>query len=185
MKKTRDYLSKKCINPWLKFLSIFCIAAVTLFIIFEVNTQRINGNYFNNILKEKADDSILVAATGVDMKSSVAVQFETCQNFIVVDESSGTYEYFSNNQSLNNVQTVRDFIRKKNIETVIAGTMEIGTYQMLHSSQVEVYTGVTGTVGDALKKNKKHELISFRRYYNRRRNTSINNTGIQKSLKKR
>jgi predicted Fe-Mo cluster-binding NifX family protein len=56
---------------------------------------------------------------------------------------------------------------------------------MLNSAQVEVYTGVTGTVEEALKKYKKHELVSFsRHYHSRRQNRSLNNTGNSNSIRK-
>ncbi len=185
MKKLEDRSSKKCINPWFQFLTIFCVAALTLFLIFEVNTNQVKFNFFKRFFKEESDDYILIAASGVDPNSSVAIQFETCQNFIVINESSDEFEYYSNNPSSYNINTLRYFVREKKVETVIAGTMEIGTYRMLNSSHIDVYTGVTGTVEDALKRYKKHKLVSFsRHYYDRRINTSVDSTGNSKSVRR-
>ena len=190
MNKSKDRSSKRCINPWLQFLAIFCVAALTLFMIFEVDSNQIKFNFRNvfNVFKffskEDSDDNILIAASGADPKSSVAVQFETCRNFFVFNESTGKYECFSNNPASFNKNTVRDFINQQKIETVITGTMEIDTYQLLNSSNVEVYTGVTGTVEDVLKKYKKHELVSYSRYFNRQKNETVNKTGNVKSSRR-
>lgn len=185
MKKSKDRSSKKCFNPWFHFLSIFFVAAFTLFVIFEVDKDHIKFHFSKSFHKEESEDNILIAAAGDNPKSYVAVQFETSHNFIVVKESTGEYECFSNYPTYYNKNTVRDFIRQQKIETVIAGTMEIGTYRMLNSFHVEVFTGVTGTVEEALRKYKKHELVSFsRHYYNRQLNTSLNNTGNPKSVRR-
>ena len=184
MKKSKDRSSKKCLNPWLHFLLIFCVAAFTLFAIFEEdNIKKLTS--VKGFHEEESEDNILVASTGDNPKNSVAVQFETCQVFFIVNESTGEYQCFSNNPGSYNINKVRDFIRQYNIEAVIAGTMDIGTYQMLNSSHTAIFTGVTGTVEDALKKYKKQELVSFsQQYYNRRENTSLNNTGYSKSVKR-
>ena len=184
MKKSKDRASKKCINPWFKFLAIFCVAALTLFMIFKMEPNQIKFNFrnvFKSFSNKDSDDNILIAASGADPKSSVAVQFETCRNFFVVNESTGKYECFSNNPASFNKNTLRNFISQRRIETVIAGTMEIDTYQLLNSSHIEVYTGVTGTIEDALKKYKKHELVSYSRYFNRQKNETVNKTGNIKS----
>jgi len=192
MKKPKDRSSKRCINPWFQFLAIFCVAALTLFIIFAMNSNRIKFNFrhthitnvFKRLFKEDSDDNILIAASGADPKSSVAVQFETCQNFFVFNESTGKYECFSNDPASFDKNILRDFISQREIETVIAGTMEIDTYQLLNSSHIEVYTGVTGTVEDALKKYKKHKLVSYSRYFNRQKNETVNKTGNVKSSRR-
>ncbi len=178
MRKAKDRASKKCINPWYQFLAIFCVAALTMVIIFEVDTNRIKFDFLKRFNKKEFEDTILIATTGDNPKGSVAVQFETCRNFIVVRESDGRYECYSNNPAMYDLNTVLNFIRQQNIEAVIAGTMNINTYQMLNSSHVEVYTSVTGTVEEALKKYKKHELVSYSRYYyDKRQNASLKNTG--------
>ena len=187
MKKPKDRSSKRCINPWFQFLAIFCVAALTLFMISEDNSNQVKFNFrnvFKRFSKEDSDDNILIAASGVNPKSSVAVQFETCQIFFVVNESTGKYECFSNNPASFNKNTLRDFISQQKIETVIAGTMEIDTYQLLNSSHIEVYTGVTGTVEDALKKHKKHELVSYSRYFNMQKNETVNKSGNVKSSRR-
>ena len=186
MKKAKNRSSKKCFNPWSNFLAIFCVAALISVAIFVVDKSHIKLNFIKSFFhKEDSADNILVAASGADPKSSVAVQFETCRYFLVVKESTDRYECFSNTTASYDINAVRDFIRLQDIEAVIAGTMDIGTYQMLNSAQVEVFTGVTDTVEEALKKYKKHELVSFSRHYHRRRqNASLNNTGNSNSIRK-
>ena len=173
----KDRASKKCLNPWFKFLAILCVAVFTLFAIFEMDRNHISLNIhkISRIFQEEESaEYILIAASGSNLESSVAVQFETSPAFLVVEESSRGYSSFSNNPASYDINAMRDFISEQRIEAVIAGTMEIGTYQMLNDSRVEVFTGVTGTVEEAFRKYRKHELVSFSRYYkNRRQNASL------------
>lgn len=190
MKKSRNRASRKCVNAWFKFLAIFCVAGITLFTIFEVDSKSIKINtpdidFFDGSHDEGSAEKILIAASGASLNNSVAVQFETCSSFIVVNESTGEYVFFSNSQDTYDINAMRSFIKKQNIEAVITGTMEINTYQMLSSSRVEVYTGVTGTAEKALKKLKKHELVSFSHYYSDRKNGNfLKIIGNQKSARK-
>lgn len=190
MKKSKNRASRKCTNAWFKFLAIFFVAGFTLFAIFEVDSKNTkinipNINFSDSSHDEESAENILIAASGASLKNSVAVQFETCPSFIVVNESTGKYLFFSNSQATYDINAMRSFLRKQNIEAVIAGTMEINTYQMLSSSRVEVYTGVTGTAEEALKKLKKHELVSFSHYYSDRKNgNSLKIIENQKSARK-
>lgn len=183
MKKTKDRSSRKCVNPWFRFLAIFCVAGFTLSMIFAEDSNRINFGFFKGLSKDDSDDNILIAASGVNLDSFVAAQFETCRNFLVVNESTGKYDCFSNNPASVNTSTLRDFVNRQNIETVIAGTMGIDTYQLLSSLNIEVCTGVTGTVEEALKKHKKNNLVSYSRYF-KNKNKPGNTTGNIKSLRR-
>ena len=168
-----DRTLKKCMDPWYQYLIIFCVAAFFLTTIFVLHKSPIK-NSFNKLYfikgffkDEESRENLLVAATGNDPESSVAVQFETSRYFLVVRRSGGKYEYFSNTQFEGNA--MREFIRQQNIKAVIAGTMDIRTFQMLNSVQVDIFTGVTGRVEDAVKTYKKGRLVSYSRYYKNRR----------------
>lgn len=160
-------------DPWYQYLILFCVAAISLTTILVLNKNPMKMgfnklNFIKGFFKEdKSKDNLLVAATGNDLKNSVAVQFETCRYFLVVRKSSRKYEYFSNTQFEENA--MREFIRQQNIKAVIAGTMDIGTFQMLNSARVDIFTGVTGRVEDAVKTYKKGRLVSYSRYYKNRR----------------
>jgi len=185
MEKSPNRSSKKCLNPWLNFLAIFCVAALVLLTVFVLEKNHIEINLLKVLSKEDSKDSILISATGIKPTDSIAVQFETCPIFFIVDESAGNYECFSNKASAYSIQEIRSFIRHQNVGTVITGTMDLETYRIFNTAHVEVYTGVIGTVEDALKKYKRHKLVSISRdYYNKRRNASLLNTGKIKSVKK-
>ena len=184
MKKSEDRSSRKCINPWYKFLAIFCVAFVTLFMIFQVNSDRVHLDFLKKFTKDDSGEAVLIAASGVDSNSQVAPQLELSRNFLVVDESNGTYEYFSNDPVSFHKNAMHEFLIQRNIETVIAGTMEIDTYQMLSSSNIVVYTGVTGTVEDILKQYKKHKLVSYSSYFNRQQSKAVTTNSSTTSVRK-
>ncbi|MBW7995926.1 MAG: hypothetical protein FVQ81_05000 [Candidatus Glassbacteria bacterium] len=179
MKTANDRVAKKCFNPWFNFLLIFSVAALTLAAILVLDGNHVKFSFARlNFVRSFFDDdspgdNILVAATGSDPASSVAVQFETCPYFLVVRESGGQYDYFSNSRSRFNENAMREFVHQQNIEAVITGTIEIGTFQALNASRVEIFTGVTGRVEDALKKYRKNELVTYSRHYHNRRPNNV------------
>jgi hypothetical protein len=129
----KDRASKRCLNPWFKFLAILCVAVFTLLAIFEMEKNHISLNIHrisSLFQEEESAEYILVAATGADITSLVAAQFETSPVFLVVEEYSRGYSSFSNNPSSYDISAIRDFIRQQRVEAVIAGTMEIGTMEI-------------------------------------------------------
>jgi len=163
MKTPLDREQKHCLNAWYKFAAIFCVAAITVFAIFELEKNHIQFHFKGS--SDESAEYILIAASGPTLKSPVAVQLETCSDFLLVDESTNHFTSFKNTPESFNLTALKDFMDRQNIEAVITGTMEIGTFQLLTASNIEVYSGVTGTAGDAVKKHRKHELVTFSKYY--------------------
>lgn len=162
MKKRSD---KSCMNAWFQYLAIFSICAITLFTLFELKVYKVKLSEF--FAAKPVRGSILIAASGRSPSSPVAVDFEASPVFILVTEHSGRYEYLMNTPNYK-LHTMQRFIQMRNIRTVIAGTMTIATFEMLGASQVDVYTGVTGTVQDALLRLEKKKLVSYSNYYRSR-----------------
>jgi predicted Fe-Mo cluster-binding NifX family protein len=166
MKNSAERLQKNCLNAWYKFLVIFCFAVLTVFVIFEMEKNHIRIDFGKSSkMNEESVDYILIASTGTNIASPVAVQFETCKNFILVDEKTNGYASISNSLGSYTPVELRGFIRKQNIEAVITGTMEISSFKTLTSAHVEVFTGVIGTVEEALRKYRRKELVSFSHHY--------------------
>lgn len=161
----KDRKTKKCISPWFKYLAILSIAVVTLLAIYEFKAR--SEDTFNNIdraltignRENEYGDNVLIASSGVNLKSDVAVQFETCRTHIIVNPKTKKYISFANNPGSFDIKTAQKFISQNNVEAVITGTMNMDTYQMLNSLHVDIYTGVTGNVKNALKMYENHELI--------------------------
>ena len=154
--------SKKCINPWFGFLAIFVIASLTVFAMLEVKSRHVKLGYIIMSEDDKNHNkNVLVTLTGNRLKFPVAVQFETCGYYIVVNPTTGKYLSISNNSKFYNKGQIRNLIRDNNVGAVITGTMNLDTYKLLESSYVDIYTGVSGTGKEALKMYRENKLVKF------------------------
>ncbi len=163
MSKQNNKNPEKCISPWYKYLGIVIVVVLTLFAIFEVESidaldkiENISKNITENDLSV---GNLLIASSGSNINSDVSVQFETSRNFIVVDPKTGEYKKYSNNWNSYNINQAKNYIMKNNVGAVITGTMNIDTYKILHATHVAIYTGVTGTVDNAVKMYKNNKIL--------------------------
>jgi predicted Fe-Mo cluster-binding NifX family protein len=176
MKKTNDRAEKNCFNPWFNFMLIFSVAALTLVGIVILDRKHVNVNmpeFAKRSIKVRPVDNVLIAADGHTPTSPVAVQFETSPYFLIVPEKGGQYEEFSNSGARFNQSAMLEFVLQNKIEAVITGTMEIGTFQALNANRIEVFTGVKGSVQDAMKKFRKDQLVTYSwHYHSKHHNTA-------------
>lgn len=175
MKSKRS--SKKCINPWFGFLSIFIIASLTVFAMFAIKSKHMKFEY--TIMSEddkNYNENVLITSTGDRLKFPVAVQFETCKYYIVVNPSNGKYLSLSNDSKFYDKSQIGNLIRDNNVGAVITGTMNLDTYQVLESSHVDMYTGLSGTGEEALKKYKQNKLVRFTDSKGRIKEMSVSKT---------
>lgn len=163
MSKQNNKNPEKCISPWYKYLGIVIVVVLTLFAIFEVESidaldkiENISKNITENDLSV---GNLLIASSGSNINSDVSVQFETSRNFIVVDPKTGEYKIYSNNWNSYNIDQAKNYIMKNNVGAVITGTMNIDTYKILHATHVAIYTGVTGTVDNAVEMYKNNKIL--------------------------
>ncbi len=178
--------SKKCMNPWFGFLAIFIIASFTLFAMFEIKSRHIKVKYINMPEDDKNyNKNVLVTSTGNRLKSPVAMQFETCKYYIVVNPSTGKYSSVSNNLKINNNGQIKNLIIDNNVGAVITGTMNYGTYRILESSSVDIYTGLSGTGEEVLKMYKENKLVKFTDKKGRIKKTEIPDKSKETNLIKR
>lgn len=109
---------------------------------------------------EENSGNVLITSTGKDLTFPVAVQFETCQYFIVVNPSAGNYTSIPNTANFYK-DKLGSFVSDNNITAVITGTMTLDTYQLLESLRVDLYTGVTGTGNQVVKLHRMDKLVEF------------------------
>jgi predicted Fe-Mo cluster-binding NifX family protein len=107
---------------------------------------------------------VAVTAQGTDMGSSVDPRFGRAKYFIVVDTDTGQFTAEDNAQNLNAVQgagiQAGQNVVDMGVEAVITGNVGPKAFAALQAGGVEVHTGASGTVAEALEKFKAGELES-------------------------
>ncbi|MGM0653394.1 MAG: NifB/NifX family molybdenum-iron cluster-binding protein [Bacillota bacterium] len=99
---------------------------------------------------------LAVCAKGEGLKAEVDQRFGRCPFFVVVDtEKSEVIESISNE----NAQAAggagpqaAQLLAGRNVEAVVLGNVGPNAIEALKAAKVKVYSGVTGTVEDTLKK---------------------------------
>jgi len=96
---------------------------------------------------------IAVSAKGSTLDAAVDPRFGRCQHFVIVDPDTMEYEGIENSSAMASggagiasAQLVVD----KGIQAVLTGNCGPNAYQVLEAAEVEVITGVSGTVRDAI-----------------------------------
>ena len=106
---------------------------------------------------------ICVTSQGNDLNSTVDPRFGRCQYFIIVD--TGTLEFEAiENASISamggaGVQSGQ-FIANKEVKAVLTGNVGPNAFMTLQAAGIDVITGVSGTVKEAIEKYKKGEFKS-------------------------
>jgi len=98
---------------------------------------------------------------GENLNADIDPRFGRCQKILVMDSETEAFEVFEN-ASVNlsggaGIQTAKSMI-DKNVNAVITGNVGPNAYMTLTAAKIKVFTGVTGTVSDALEKFRKGEL---------------------------
>ncbi len=184
IKKSKEDKSKKCINPWYKYLAIFCLVLITLLAIYKFNNRfdEAMNDLREAIPRDNYRLNVLITSTGVNLDSDVAVQFETSRTFLIVNPETERYICYSNDSGTYDNNWIKEFINKNDIAAVITGTMNAKTFETLTSADIEVYTGVIGNAKRALKSYEKHELVSSNRsIYPKKRSSKRDNVSIPNS----
>jgi len=105
---------------------------------------------------------IAVTAQGQDLSSPVDPRFGRTRFFVVVDTETGESTASDNAQNLNAAQGAGIQAGKNVVDlgvtAVLTGNVGPKAFVTLQAGGVDVYTGATGTVADALEQFKKGEL---------------------------
>jgi len=96
---------------------------------------------------------IAVSATAPDLNAEVDPRFGRCQHFIVIDPQSMEVETLDNSNAMAaggaGISTAQ-MIAGKGVEVVLTGNCGPNAYQTLSAAGVQVITGVSGGIKDAI-----------------------------------
>ncbi len=96
---------------------------------------------------------IAVSATGTTLDSEVDPRFGRCQYFIIVDAETLQFEAVENTSTVASGGAgiaAAQMIAGKGVKAVLTGNCGPNAYQVLSSTGIEVITGVSGKVKDAI-----------------------------------
>ena len=104
---------------------------------------------------------VAVSAQGKDLNASVDPRFGRAPYFIIIDPDTMEYEAIDNKQSLNmpqgaGVQAAMTIINHQ-AEVLLTGNCGPKAFRTLKAANVNVITGVKGTVKEAVEKFKQGE----------------------------
>jgi predicted Fe-Mo cluster-binding NifX family protein len=106
---------------------------------------------------------ICVTAEGNSLDSRVDPRFGRCRYFIIVDPKSLSFEAIQNpnidSMGGAGVQSGQ-LVAGKQVKAVLTGNVGPNAFQTLQAAAVEVITGVSGSVKEAVEKYNKKELKS-------------------------
>lgn len=99
---------------------------------------------------------IAVTAKGNSLESLVDERFGRAHCFIVMDTETGETEVHDNQVNLNaaqgaGIQSAQN-VANLGVEAVLTGHVGPNSFRTLSAAGIEVYTGVTGSVRDAIDK---------------------------------
>lgn len=105
---------------------------------------------------------VAVSSTGMDLNSQVDPRFGRCTCFIIVETDDMSFEAFDNeNISLSGGAGIQSgsFVASKGAKAVLTGKCGPKAMQTLVAAEVEVFTGYSGTVREAVERFKQGESI--------------------------
>ncbi len=104
---------------------------------------------------------IIVSSTGDNLDSAVDSRFARCRYFIVFDTDSYEWKAIPNDSAFAGggagVQSAQ-LAAREGAKAIITGNIGPNASQTLSASGIKIFTGITGTVKDAIEKYKKGEL---------------------------
>ncbi len=105
---------------------------------------------------------ICISSSGTDLDSNVDPRFGRCPYFIMYDSENDTFEYFEN-ESRNamggaGIQAAQAVINR-GANTVISGNIGPNAFKVLAAADINIYSGVSGTVREAIEKLKNGKLV--------------------------
>jgi predicted Fe-Mo cluster-binding NifX family protein len=104
---------------------------------------------------------IAVSAAGTTMDAPIDPRFGRCAHFVIVEPEDMTFEAFGNDAgSLGGGAGIQaaQFVASKGVSAVITGNVGPNAVRALSAAGVDVYTGGTGTVAEAVAAFKEGKL---------------------------
>ena len=104
---------------------------------------------------------ICVTSEGGSLDSMVDPRFGRCQYFIIVDTDTLEFEAVGNPniESMGGagIQSAQ-LVSSKQVKAVVTGNVGPNAFQTLQAAGIEIFTGASGTVKEAIEKYKKGEF---------------------------
>lgn len=104
---------------------------------------------------------ICITSEGGNLDSKVDPRFGRCQYFIIVDTETLEFEAMGNPniESMGGagIQSAQ-LVASKQVKAVVTGNVGPNAFQTLQAAGIEVFTGASGTVKEAIEKYKKGEF---------------------------
>jgi len=105
---------------------------------------------------------LAVSSIGKDLEAKIDPRFGRAPYFIMVDSETLLYEVVNNSQSLNLPQgagiQAGQTIVNNNVDVLITGNCGPKAFQVLQSAGIEIVTGASGSVKDAVLQYKDGKL---------------------------
>ena len=97
---------------------------------------------------------IAISSTGKDLNSTVDPRFGRARFYIVINTETDAFSAHDNTQNLNalqgaGIQSAKN-ISDLGVQAVISGNMGPKAFSTLHAAGIDIFTGASGTVQDAL-----------------------------------
>ena len=104
---------------------------------------------------------ICITAQGDDLDSTVDPRFGRCKYFIIADTDTLEFEVVNNSNMESSggagIQSGQ-LIAEHQVKTVLTGNVGPNAFQTLKAAGIEVITGVSGNIKEAIEKYKNNEL---------------------------
>jgi len=104
---------------------------------------------------------ICVTCEGNNLDSKVDARFGRCQYFIIIETDTLKFEVIKNP----NIETMggagiqsAQLVASKQVKAILTGNVGPNAFQTLQAAGIEVFTGASGTVKEAIEKYKKGEF---------------------------
>ena len=108
---------------------------------------------------------IAISSTGRAPTSNVEAHFGRCPGFLIVDPEKGDYEYLDNSAVGSahgaGIQAAQ-LLASKGVNAVLSGNVGPNAYGALTAAGIQVFTGVTGLVSEAVDRYAKGEFTNVK-----------------------
>ncbi|RKY00269.1 MAG: dinitrogenase iron-molybdenum cofactor biosynthesis protein [Spirochaetes bacterium] len=103
---------------------------------------------------------VAITSNGRNLEAEVDQRFGRCRYFLIVDTDSLEYEVIDNSNQAGGGAGIAaaQKVVNKNVDAVLTGNCGPNAYQVLSQAGIEVITGVSGKVRDAVERYKSKEL---------------------------
>lgn len=109
---------------------------------------------------------ICITSYGQTLESQVDPRFGRCAYFIIMDPETMEFEVIENNSAQTSggagIQAGQ-LVTEKKVQAVLTGNVGPNAYQVLNAGDIEIYTGITGNIKEAVEKYNAKKIIPVER----------------------